>query len=179
MATDSTRSVAAADLAADAFDLGDEALARTRATSPKASRSLAKRQGGTEYAERLTPADASSASAGDSGRPAGTARRASHASAEDAEHHYLNAASLYYTGAPRRPDSQPAGTINALPAPLRDALHAIYEDRNPHQTDSPTISATAAGAADRAARIRHELQRFGPEVFAGRDARDRDTGPMR
>lgn len=117
-------------------------------------------------------------------RHSGAARVDDSASAERlalAERHYLNAASLHYTGSPATPHESAVETMSRLPAPVRDALHAarvdfqretaVLEQRGDH-------AAVLARTEAYVVRLRDELADREPQVFAHREL-PADTSPTR
>lgn len=98
---------------------------------------------------------------------------------EEALHHYLNAASMYYAGVERARDETPQATFDRLPPLLRDALMNAYtayhlDAARSTATDEEQLAAAhmqLESLAHFVAIVRNELQYAAPDVFGSHDTR--------
>jgi hypothetical protein len=179
--TPSPYSIAAAELARDALDQGDEALRTARnAGSPVMRRStgVGRAVAADDTLTRATTPDGSTTP-----RSIGKTRADSRRDYETAHNHYLNAASLYYTGLARESDETALQTIARLPDSVGNALRSAYEDygRESHREAAGRDGGESVlEQTDRyLARLRAELESQEPRVFGGNELLASETSPTR
>lgn len=159
--------------AQEAFDDGDRALLLARAAagaSQAPRRPCATGQVEAFHAhEGTTPA----------GSPHADARRAY----DTAHHHYLNAASLHYTGEPRPRDEAPDATIDRLPSTARQPLAAAHDDyrraAGPSARSARDDALTLERIDQLLTRLRDELEARAPQTFGGRGLPPQEMAPAR
>jgi hypothetical protein len=173
-------SLAAAEAARDALDQGDDALRAARtAGGPPPRRS-------TGLGSSIT-GDASLAQQSASDRLAAPhderARLDSRRDYEAAHHHYLSAASLYYTGIARESEETPTQTIARLPGSLGNAIRSAHEDYLREVGPVAGTRVDEEAVLERTDRylttLRDELEAREPRVFGGRELLATETSPTR
>jgi hypothetical protein len=171
-------SLAASKAAQDALDAGDEALNVARAVAEPAPR---RSTGvGSVISGDAVPTDVPAQP-----RPGPRDPQATHASSrhayEYAQHHYLNAASLYHTGVSRGPEETPAQTIARLPGSSGQAVRLAYQDylRETARPGLRDLDSELERMDRYLTMLREELIARVPQAFEEGTARSGETSPMR
>jgi hypothetical protein len=166
----------AAAHAREAFDEGDHSLQLARLAAVGGPQP-------TRRSAHATRDDATpSATPEADGEPSGRASLSGHSEArrryQEAHDHYLNAASLCYTGAPRGEAESSLETIERLPSPIRESLGTAYRDFH-RDVDASGSDTALERTADYVSAVRAELEASTPGAFRGRDLATADTVPTR